>query len=76
MRKKKRKMGRVMLEQGYVVDLNDPEMVMKARDLLYEDLCHAKKYNELYSWIETVEDPSLSPEDISESLLYPNVKNP
>ena len=67
--KKKPKMGRVVLNFGYVVDLNNQEMVDHAKDCLFEDVCSAIKYDEVADWIDVVDDPNATPEEIPEFLL-------
>ena len=69
------RLGRVLLP-GYVVDLDDADMVERAKVSLYEDIYTAVKYNEVGDWIYVEEDDvKLSESDIAEFLkeefLYP-----
>lgn len=54
--KKKRKLGRVVFELGYVVDLNDSDMIDHARDCLLDDLMYIYKEYETASHIRIVPD--------------------
>ena len=67
--KKKMRLGRVCMDMGYVVDLDNQSMVDEARDCLYEDLMNAVKYDELGSNIKIVHDKTLKESDIPELLL-------
>lgn len=69
LKKRSKNMGRVHVNGFYVVDLDDPDMIEHAKDALYEDLMNAIKYNQLYEWIEPVEDKTMVEEDICEFLL-------
>ena len=64
------KLGKVVINLEYVVDLDNKEMVEHAQDALYEDLMSAYKYNGLANWIGIKEgDENLSESDIPEFLL-------
>ena len=63
------KMGRVVFDIGYVVDLDNQDMVDHATQCVYEDVMNAIKYDEVGAWINTVEDATLDPEAIPEFLL-------
>ena len=63
------RMGRVQINMGYVVDLNDKDMVQEAIDCLYEDLMTAYKYNEVGANIRVVKDETATKSDIPEFLL-------
>jgi len=69
MPKKKMRMGRVVLDLGYAVDLNNEEMVEHAKQCIYDDICSAIKYNEVGDWIDVIETPKASPDMIPEFLL-------
>ena len=63
------RLGKVTMDMGYVVDLDNEDMVSEARDCMYEDLTDAVKYDELKSWITVGEpDSSLNEGDIPEFL--------
>ncbi len=62
------RLGKVVIKNEYVVDLDNKEMVEEATDCLFEDVMNAAKYDELGLWIRTVEDSSLSEADIPEFL--------
>ncbi len=64
------KLGKVVINLEYVVDLDNKEMVEQAQDALYEDLMSAYRYNGLADWIGVKEgDENLSESDIPEFLL-------
>lgn len=63
------RLGRVAINSGYIVDLDDDEMVQRAKDALYEDVDNAVKYNEIYNWIEIEQDVDAKEKDISTFLL-------
>ena len=63
------RMGRVTIDMGYVVDLDNQKMVNNAIDCLYEDAMSAVKYNELVAWIKVHDAPEAKPVDIPEFLL-------
>ena len=68
MSKKKKRLGRVEISLGYVVDLDDQDMVDEARECLYEDLMNAYKYDEIGENITIVEDKKLKESDIPDFL--------
>jgi len=64
------RLGKVTIDVGYVVDLEDPDMVAHAVDSLYEDVLDAVKYNELGNWIHIGDyDSTLSEADIPSFLI-------
>jgi len=63
------RLGKVILDLNYVVDLDNSFMVEEAIDCIYEDIMNAVKYNELGEWITTIEDPNATEADIPEFLL-------
>lgn len=69
MKKKAKHMGRVQINAFYVVDMDNPEMIEHAKTALLEDLMNAAKYNELYGWIEPIEDDTMDEKDICVFLL-------
>jgi len=66
---KEKRLGRMFLDLGYVVDLDDEEMVENAKDCISEDVMSAVKYNEVTSLIHIVESPDADEGDIPEFLL-------
>ena len=57
---------------GYVVDLDNPEMVEYAKECLYEDIMQMVKYDKLSNLVEScecVESPDLTEDDIPEFLV-------
>ena len=67
------RLGRVTIEHGYVVDLDNEEMVEQAEACLYEDLQQAYKSNEIEHWIGKKEadrfNPAYSEGDIPSFLI-------
>ena len=63
------RLGRVVLKIGYVVDLDNQEMVDHGKDCAYEDIMNAVKYDEVHNWIDVVPAPDASENDIPEFLL-------
>jgi len=66
------KLGKVIFDIKYVVDLDNQEMVDQAVACLFEDMLNAYKYDEIGNWINAVEDDSLSELDIPDFLLEDN----
>ena len=68
------KLGKVYIGHGYVVDLDNKEMVEHARDALYEDMISAYNNRELALMIkeDISEDASESdiPDFLTENLDY------
>jgi len=62
------RIGRVRFELQYIVDLDDSDQVDIAKDYIIEDIGNAVKFNEEMSYIELVEDSSLSESDISQTI--------
>jgi len=50
------KLGIIGVNHFYVVDLDNKNMVEEAQTALYEDLMHAYKFDELYDYIDLIED--------------------
>jgi len=61
------KLGRIVV-YSYVVDLDNGEMVERAKTCAYEDIMNAVKYNEVGNLLSVVEDSTLHAEDIPEFL--------
>lgn len=64
------RLGKVIFYNYYVVDLDNEDMVEDAKVLLCEDIYDGVKYDELGSYIEIVEDASLSEQDIHVILRH------
>lgn len=62
------RLGRVVFDLGYVVDLDNEEMVDDAKTCVIEDIHNAIKYGELDQYIEVRDDPDAKVEDIPEFL--------
>ena len=65
---KKMRMGKVILDMEYPVDLDNESMIEEAKNCLIEDLMNMAKYGEYGANIDVIEDKSLSPGDIPEFL--------
>jgi len=61
------KLGRIVV-YSYVVDLDNEEMVERAKTCAYEDIMNAVKYNEVGNLLSVEEAPNLDPSDIPEFL--------
>ncbi len=59
--------GRIVV-YSYVVDLDNEEMVERAKTCAYEDIMNAVKYNEVGNLLSVEEVPDLDPSDIPEFL--------
>lgn len=68
----KKRLGRVYIDFGYIVDLDNKEMVDDARTCLIEDLTNAFKYGEVDQYIDVEETPDASEDAIPEFLLNPD----
>lgn len=68
----KKRLGRVYIDFGYIVDLDNKEMVDEARNCLIEDLMNAFKYSELEQYVDVEEAPDASEDSIPEFLLNPD----
>lgn len=66
----KPRMGRVFLDFGYYVDLNNEEMVQEAKQALWEDIMNAFKFGETQLYIEVEETPTFDETYIPEFLLH------
>jgi hypothetical protein len=62
------KLGRVVIDLGYVVDLDNQDMVDEAKDCFYEDISNAIKYNEIGGMMEVIDAPNANEGDIPEFL--------
>jgi hypothetical protein len=66
------KLAKMSINLGYVVDLDNPEMVEYAKECLYEDIMSMVKYDEVVDLVqqcECVESPDLTEDDIPEFLV-------
>ena len=63
------KLGRVVLNLDYVVDMDNQDMVRQAVECLYEDLMQGYKYDKIMNWIDVVEDKNATEDMIPEFLL-------
>jgi hypothetical protein len=68
-KKPKMRLGKIVLDLAYVVNLNDQDMVDQAKECIYEDIMSAYKYNEIHNYIEVIESPESEESDIPEFLL-------
>lgn len=63
-------LAKITIDLGYVVDINDPDMIEQARNAFYEDIMSMVKYGELGDAIEIGEpDPTLTTDDIPAFLF-------
>lgn len=70
MNPKPKRLGKVIFDLGYVVDLDDADMVDRAKECIYEDIMSAYKYDEVQNYIEVTEpEGTLKESDIPEFLL-------
>lgn len=68
----KKRLGRVYIDFGYIVDLDNKEMVDDARTCLIEDLINAFKHSDIEQYIDVEEAPDASEDAIPEFLLNPD----
>lgn len=64
-----KRLGRVVFDLGYVVDLDNEEMVEDAKTCIAEDIMNAFKYGEVEQYIELRPEADAKEEDIPEFLL-------
>lgn len=64
------RLGKIVIDTGYVVDLDNEEMVRNATDALYEDVMNAIKHDEIGAWITTSTTDGLLESDIPDFLLH------
>lgn len=63
------RIGKVMLSFCAVVDIDNPEMVERAKDMIIDDITYAVvKDDSIANFIYIVEDPTLTEQDL-DSLL-------
>lgn len=62
------KLGRVVIDLGYVVDMENQEQVAEAKRCFYDDLSNAQRYNELASWMEVQPDENATEDMIPEHI--------
>lgn len=64
------RLGKVIVGHGYVVDLDNQDMVDHAREALYEDIMSMVKYDEVSHCISIIKNSKgLSENDIPEFLM-------
>lgn len=63
------KMGKVRFIIEYAVDLDKPEQIEVAKDFVAEDVSAAVTYNEVESYMEVIEDSSVTEADIHEGII-------
>lgn len=68
---KKKRLGRVYIDFGYIVDLDNEEMVEDAKQCLIDDLTNAFKYGEVDQYIDVEEAPDAHEDAIPEFLIDP-----
>lgn len=65
------RLGRVAFDLGYVVDLDNNEMVDEAKECVLEDIHNAIKFGELDQYLEIQPAPANATEaDIPEFLVH------
>jgi hypothetical protein len=65
------RLGRIAFDLGYVVDLDNNEMVDEAKECILEDIRNAIKFGELDQYLETQPAPDNATEaDIPEFLIH------
>ncbi|MCK4260342.1 MAG: hypothetical protein KAX49_15300 [Halanaerobiales bacterium] len=65
----KKRLGRVYVNLGYTVDLDNDNMIDEAIECIHEDINNSLKHAELDAYIKIDLDPSAKEEDIPEFLL-------
>jgi hypothetical protein len=63
------RLGKVQFILSYAVDLDNPDQVEVAKDLVAEDVDAAVKYNRVEDYFEIIEDSSLTEEDIHSAIF-------
>lgn len=69
-KKTKKHLGRVVIDLGYVVDLDNQEMVEKAKRNFYDEMMTLDKDSELHKTISVIEDRRATEDDIPEFLHW------
>lgn len=65
------RLGRIAFDLGYVVDLDNNEMVEEAKECVLEDIHNAIKFGELGQYLEVQPAPDNATEaDIPEFLIH------
>ena len=67
-KKRKRKLGRVSFETGYIVYLDDAEMIERAKEAVLDDVQTAFNNRELNIYLEVEPAPNVDESDISQWL--------
>ena len=63
------RLGRVTIDLGYVVDMDNLEMVEHAKRCIYDDVMTADVNQELQQWITVLPDKKATKGEIPEFLL-------
>jgi hypothetical protein len=63
------KLGKIAFEIGYVVDLNDPDMVAHAKEAILEDIMYAYKNSNEEAYIKTLPADDAEESDIPSFLI-------
>lgn len=63
------KMGRVVIDLGYVVYLDDAKMIARAKRNFYDDIMNLIKNDEIFGCIDAIADKNATEEEIPEFLL-------
>jgi len=69
MKKAKKNLGKIVIDLGYVVDLDNADMVNEAKRCFYDDLMSGYNNNEIINWMEVIKQKGLTENDIPEHLL-------
>jgi hypothetical protein len=71
------RLGKVVFDLGYVIDLDDDAMEQHARDCILEDIEYAVRHGELSDYIRLINGYDLEcPEKVSESDIPEFLTNP
>lgn len=60
--------GRLVIDLGYVVDLNNQDMINESRSCFMEDIHSLQKYEELSDHIKLIEDNNVTDSDIPDHI--------
>ena len=66
--KKKMKLGKIVIDLGYVVDMNDADMIEESKRCFFEDLMNSIKYNELTGLMSIIKEKGLKESDIPDHI--------
>jgi len=68
-RKEKKNLGRIVVDLGYIVDLNDSTMVENAKKCFYEDLMGLVKFNQVWDGFKIQKAKKAKIQDIPDFIL-------